>query len=67
MEFVLRVGSRKPRADLVVFVADADHAQENSSIVVECKAQTVKASDRKEGVGLWVKHSRNRGGRYGTD
>jgi type I restriction enzyme M protein len=51
VEFVLRVGSRKPRADLVVFTADADHAQENSYIVVECKAQTVKASDRKEGIG----------------
>lgn len=51
VEFVLRVGSRKPRADLVVFAADADHAQGNSHIVVECKAQTVKASDRKEGVG----------------
>lgn len=50
VEFILRVGSRKPRADLVVFAADADHAQENSYIVVECKAQTVKASDRKEGV-----------------
>lgn len=51
VEFVLRVGSRKPRADLVVFAADADHAQENSYIVVECKAQNVKASDRKEGIG----------------
>lgn len=51
VEFVLRVGSRKPRADLVAFAADADHAQENSYVVVECKAQTVKASDRKEGVG----------------
>ena len=51
VESVLRVGSRKPRADLVVFAADADHAQENSYIVVECKAQNVKASDRKEGIG----------------
>lgn len=51
VEFVLRVGSRKPRADLVIFAADADHGQENAYIVVECKAQTVKATDRKEGVG----------------
>lgn len=51
VEFVLRVGSRKPRADLVIFAADSEHAQENAYIVVECKAQTVKASDRKEGVG----------------
>jgi type I restriction enzyme M protein len=51
VEFTLRVGSRKPRADLFVFAADADHKQEHGYIVVECKAQNVKASDRKEGVG----------------
>jgi type I restriction enzyme M protein len=51
VEFVLRVGSRKPRADLVIFSADAEHKQENASIIIECKAQSVKANDRKEGVG----------------
>jgi type I restriction enzyme M protein len=51
VEFVLRLGTRKPRADLVIFSASADHAQECSYIIVECKAQTVKSNDRKEGVG----------------
>jgi type I restriction enzyme M protein len=51
VEFVLRVGSRKPRADLVIFAADATHTQDHAYIIVECKAQTVKSSDRKEGVG----------------
>lgn len=51
VEFTLRLGSRKPRADLVIFAADAEHAQETSYIIVECKAQSVKSSDRKEGVG----------------
>jgi type I restriction enzyme M protein len=51
VEFTLRLGSRKPRADLVIFVADAEHSQEASYIIVECKAQSVKSSDRKEGVG----------------
>jgi type I restriction enzyme M protein len=51
VEFTLRVGSRKPRADLVVFVEGAEHRQECAYIVVECKAQSVKPSDRKEGVG----------------
>lgn len=51
VEFTLRVGSRKPRADLVVFASDVDHTQEASYIIVECKAQSVKASDRKEGIG----------------
>lgn len=51
VEFTLRVGSRKPRADLVVFSAGAEHRQESGYIVVECKAQSVKSTDRKEGVG----------------
>lgn len=51
VEFVLRLGSRKPRADLVVFGADEDHDQANAYIIIECKEQKVKSSDRKEGVG----------------
>ncbi|MDG9783951.1 N-6 DNA methylase [Metapseudomonas otitidis] len=51
IEFTLRLGSRKPRADIVVFGADQSHEQANAYIVVECKEQKVKSSDRKEGVG----------------
>lgn len=51
VEFTLRLGSRKPRADLVIFTPEADHVQETAYIMVECKAQSVKSSDRKEGVG----------------
>lgn len=51
VEFTLRLGSRKPRADLVIFGADEDHDQANAYIIVECKKQKVKSSDRKEGVG----------------
>lgn len=51
VEFTLRVGSRKPRADLVIFAVDAGHEQESAYIMVECKAQSVKSSDRKEGIG----------------
>lgn len=51
VEFTLRVGSRKPRADLVIFALDAGHVQESAYIMVECKAQSVRSSDRKEGVG----------------
>lgn len=51
VEFTLRVGSRKPRADLVIFAADAKPAQENAYLIVECKAKNVKSNDRKEGVG----------------
>ncbi len=51
VEFILRLGSRKPRADLVIFAADAEHRQETGYIIVECKSKSVKSNDRKEGVG----------------
>jgi type I restriction enzyme M protein len=50
LEFTLRIGTRKPRADLVIFPPKETHTQENSRIIVECKASTVKANDRKDGV-----------------
>lgn len=51
VEFVVRVGSRKPRADLVIFPSGAEHKQENAVIIVECKSAKVKSEDKKEGVG----------------
>ena len=50
VEFTLRVGTRKPRADLVIFPTDTPHTQEHVFAVLECKAATVKASDKKDGV-----------------
>jgi type I restriction enzyme M protein len=50
VEFTLRLGTRKPRADLVIFPERDEHKQGNAYIIVECKAPTVKAADRKEGV-----------------
>ncbi|WP_309888500.1 type I restriction enzyme HsdR N-terminal domain-containing protein [Archangium sp.] len=51
VEFTLALGSRKPRADLVVFPPDMPHTQQAARIIVECKAQSVKATDRTAGVG----------------
>jgi type I restriction enzyme M protein len=51
VEFTLRLGSRKPRADLVIFLGNEAHEQETAYIIVECKEQRVKSADRKEGVG----------------
>lgn len=51
VEFTIRVGSKKPRADLVVFPPDLPHDQENALIIVECKNAKIKAADKKEGVG----------------
>jgi type I restriction enzyme M protein len=51
VEFTLRLGTRKPRADLVIFHADTEQDQANAYVIVECKERGVKATDKKEGVG----------------
>lgn len=51
VEFVLRLGSRKPRADMVIFPPNCEHKQERAEIVVECKSSAVKSADKKDGVG----------------
>lgn len=51
VEFVVRVGSRKPRVDLVIFPPAAEHTQENALIIVECKSAKIKSEDKKDGVG----------------
>jgi type I restriction enzyme M protein len=50
VEFVIRIGTQKPRADLVIFNEDASHTLDNVYIIVECKAATVKPSAKKDGV-----------------
>jgi type I restriction enzyme M protein len=51
VEFTLRIGTRKPRADLVIRPPETEHNQENAHIIVECRAPTVKSADKKDGVG----------------
>lgn len=51
VEFTLRIGTRKPRADLVIFEPGDPHEQENARAIVECKASTIKSADKKDGVG----------------
>ncbi|TGP52557.1 N-6 DNA methylase [bacterium M00.F.Ca.ET.230.01.1.1] len=51
VEFTLAVGSRKPRADLVIFDPGDEHKQDRARIIVECKSQKIKSSDRTDGVG----------------
>lgn len=51
IEFTLAVGSRKPRADIVIFAEGAAHKQDSALIIVECKSQKIKSSDRNDGVG----------------
>lgn len=46
----MRLGFRKPRADLVIFEEGEPHEQDRARVIIECKSQEVKSTDRKEGV-----------------
>jgi type I restriction enzyme M protein len=51
VEFTLKLGSNKPRADIVIFEKGCtDFSQENIKIIIECKKETVEANNRKDGV-----------------
>lgn len=51
VEYTLQLGSRKPRADIVIFESkDAAQTQENIKIIIECKKETVDARNAKDGV-----------------
>ena len=50
IEFGLKIGSRKPRADIVVFIKGSERKQENIKIIIECKQEKTKADNAKEGI-----------------
>ena len=51
IEYTLQLGSRKPRADIVIFKKDCtEPKQENVYIIIECKKETVDVRNAKDGV-----------------
>ena len=51
VEYTLQLGSRKPRADIIIFESkDTAQTQENIKIIIECKKETVDARNAKDGV-----------------
>ena len=51
IEFGLKMGSRRPRADIVVFPKDSpEMTQDQVWLIVECKKETVEPRNRKDGV-----------------
>ena len=46
IEFVLQNGSKRPRADIVVFDKNAEHVQAAVKIIVECKQPEVPISQK---------------------
>lgn len=52
IEFTMNVGSTKPRADIVIFAADAPtHTQAHIQVIIECKKESVLPTAKKDGVG----------------
>jgi len=51
IEYTLKVGSSKPRADIVIFPDGDSYAQEKIQLIIECKKEATEPTDKKEGVG----------------
>ena len=52
VEFTLALGSRKPRADIVIWDKDAaSRTQETAKIIIECKRESVDANHAKDDIG----------------
>jgi len=50
IEFTVNLGRSKKRVDIAIFPSEAPHKQENIGIVVECKSENVRPTDRDNGV-----------------
>lgn len=51
IEYALQVGSRKPRADIVIWEKDvSEQTQGTAKLIIECKKETVDARNAKEGI-----------------
>lgn len=50
IEFTLQNGSKRPRADIVVFEKNSEHTQSAVKIIVECKQSKIKPAAAKDGI-----------------
>ena len=50
VEFPIKMGRARKKADIVIFQHEKEHIQENIHIIIEAKREDVKSSDKKEGV-----------------
>ena len=52
IEYTIHMGSRKPRADIVIWDKDvSEQIQGNIKIIIECKKEDVDAGNAKDGIG----------------
>src|SRR5699024_12342722 len=51
IEYTLKLGSRRPRADIVIFPDGCENfTQENIEIIIECKKESVEPQNKKEDI-----------------
>ncbi len=50
VEYSVKMGVVRKRADLVIFPPGVEHIQDNARIIIECKREDVRPTDIKEGV-----------------
>jgi len=50
IEFTIKMGSSKKRADIVIFNEYEETIQENARIIIECKNESVSPNNKKDGV-----------------
>lgn len=50
VEFAIKVGSTRVRADLAIFDEGLPHSQDNIRIIIECKRDSVEPTSHKDGV-----------------
>jgi len=50
IEFPIKMGRARKRADIVIFEEGGEHKQENIYAIVEVKTENIKPSDKKEGI-----------------
>lgn len=50
VEFTIKMGSRKKRADIVIFPNGVPHRQEFAKIIIECKSEKIEPTNKNEGV-----------------
>jgi len=51
IEYTLKAGSKKPRADIVIFPENCEEKiQENIKVIIECKKEQVEPNNKSEGI-----------------
>ncbi|WP_213996442.1 N-6 DNA methylase [Tepidanaerobacter syntrophicus] len=51
VEYTLKVGSKRPRADIVIFHDGCEgFTQENIAIIIECKKESIEPTSKKDGI-----------------